>query len=97
MLDAYAVIRRNQDATRLGALLHGADHVGHAQDHLRRLLADLIREGASIGQFRDDVSADELAMFCLAAMTAAGDLPSQAAVRRLVSVTMAGLRPPSAA
>jgi AcrR family transcriptional regulator len=97
VLDAYAVIRRSEDATRLGALLHGADHVGHAQDHLRRLLADLIREGASIGQFRDDVSADELAMFCLAALTAAGDLPSQAAVRRLVSVTMSGLQPPSAA
>jgi AcrR family transcriptional regulator len=97
LIERYALIRREQDETRLGALLHGADHVGQAQDHLRRLLADLIREGASIGQFRDDVSADELAMFCLAALTAAGDLPSQAAVRRLVSVTMSGLRPPSAA
>lgn len=31
---------------------------------------------------------------CLHALTAASSLPSKAAVRRLVAVTLAGLRPP---
>jgi hypothetical protein len=35
---------------------------------------------------------DELASFCLHAITAAGSLPSKTAVRRLVTVTLAGLR-----
>ncbi len=35
----------------------------------------------------------ELASYCLHALTAAGALRSDAAVRRLVDVTTAGLRP----
>ena len=35
----------------------------------------------------------ELAGYCLHALTAAGSLPSEAAVRRLLAVTMSGLRP----
>jgi hypothetical protein len=37
----------------------------------------------------------ELATYCLHAITAASELPSQAAVRRLVQVTLTGLRPAS--
>src|SRR5215212_6500884 len=42
----------------------------------------------------DDVAPDELASYCLHALAAASSLPSKAAVRRLVTVTVAGLRPP---
>ncbi|MDO0911222.1 hypothetical protein QQM39_10250 [Streptomyces sp. DT2A-34] len=42
---------------------------------------------------RDDVSPDELARYCLHALAGAGALASKAAVRRLVTVTLAGLRP----
>jgi hypothetical protein len=35
----------------------------------------------------------ELATYCLHALTAAGSLPSESAVRRLLTVTMSGLRP----
>jgi hypothetical protein len=42
---------------------------------------------------RDDVPIDELAAYCLHALGAAGDLPSKSAVRRLVSVVLAGLEP----
>jgi hypothetical protein len=42
---------------------------------------------------RDDIGPDELANYCVHALTAAGSLPSTAAVRRLVTVTLAGLRP----
>jgi Transcriptional regulator SbtR-like, C-terminal domain len=48
---------------------------------------------AAAGQVRDDVAADELATFCLNALAAATSLPSKAVVRRLVQVTLAGLRP----
>jgi hypothetical protein len=36
----------------------------------------------------------ELTRYCLSALTAARTLPSEAAVRRLVTVTLAGVRPP---
>jgi hypothetical protein len=39
------------------------------------------------------VAPDELASHCLHALAAAGSLPSKSAVRRLVTVTLAGLRP----
>jgi hypothetical protein len=42
---------------------------------------------------RGDVASGELAEYCLHALSAAAGLPSKAAVSRLVSVTLAGLRP----
>ena len=55
-------------------------------------IAALLMEGARDGEIRDDVAPGELANYCLHALSAAGSLPSKAAVRRLVAVTMAGLR-----
>jgi hypothetical protein len=54
---------------------------------MRELLAD----GLAVGIVRDDVPIDELAAYCLHALGAAGDLASESAVRRLVSVVLAGL------
>jgi hypothetical protein len=54
---------------------------------------DLLSEAAETGDVRDDLPTDELANYCLHALTAAGTLPSKAAVCRLVTVTLAGLRP----
>jgi hypothetical protein len=51
-----------------------------------------VAEGARSGELRDDVAPDELAIYCLHALGAASTLPSKAAVRRLVVVTLAGLR-----
>lgn len=53
----------------------------------------LLSEGAETGELRDDVAPDELASYCLHALAAASSLPSKAAVRRLVTVTLTGLRP----
>jgi len=53
-------------------------------------------QGARTGDVRDDIAPGELASYCLHALTAAGDLPSKAAVHRLVTVTLTGLRPDSA-
>jgi AcrR family transcriptional regulator len=93
VLGAFALLSREHHDTELAALLHRGEHIAHAQQHLRGLVADLIAAGARQGDFRDDVAPTELAAYCLHALTAAGSLPSQAAVRRLVSVTLTGLRP----
>ena len=80
--------------TELVALLHGGAHVQHAHEQLRDFIQDLMIEGAAAGELRDDVAPDELATFCLHALSAAAALPSVAAVGRLVTVTLAGLRTP---
>ncbi len=55
------------------------------------MIRDLLTEGAKTGDLRDDIAPDELASYCLHALTAARSLPSKAAVRRLITVIMAGL------
>lgn len=94
VLGAYALIQHKRHATELAALLHRTEHVARAQQQLSALLRDLLTEGVATGDVRDDVAPDELASYCLHALAAAGSLPSEAAVRRLVTVTLAGLRPP---
>jgi AcrR family transcriptional regulator len=80
----------------LAALLHRdrGEHVARARHQLTAFVCELLAEGAASGELRDDVAPGELAGYCLHALTAAGSLPSKAAVRRLVAVTMAGLQPP---
>jgi AcrR family transcriptional regulator len=96
VLEAYALIShesRGHHDTELAAFLHGDEQVARAQHRLRDMIRDLLTEGAEFGDLRDDVAPDELASYCLHALTAAGSLPSKAAVRRLITVTLAGLRP----
>jgi AcrR family transcriptional regulator len=94
VLEAYALISHEHHGTELAALLHRGEHVARAQQQLTALTRDLLTEAAETGDVRDDVPPDELASYCLHAVTAASSLPSEAAVRRLVAVTLAGLRPP---
>lgn len=93
VLEAYALIAHRQHGTELAAALHRGKEIAGAQQHLRDFVRDLLVEGAQAGELRDDVAPDELAAYCLHALTAAASLPSEAAVRRLVMVTLAGLRP----
>jgi AcrR family transcriptional regulator len=76
------------------AQLHRREHVARAQHRLREFVRDLVAEGAAAGDVRSDVAPDELASYCLHALAAAGDLPSEGGVRRLVAVTLAGLNRP---
>lgn len=69
-----------------------APHVGRAEHQLEKLVRDLITEAARTGHVRTDVAPDELANYCLHAVSAASSLPSKVAVRRLVRVTLSGLR-----
>ncbi len=96
VLEAYALISHESHGhhdTELAALVHRGEHVARAQQQLSDLIRDLLTEGAETGDLRDDVVPDELASYCLHALTAASSLPSKAAVRRLVTVTLAGLHP----
>jgi len=94
VLEAYALHYREHHGTELAALLHRGEHVDRAQQQLIDLIRDLLTEVAQTGNLRKDVAPDELATYCLHALTAASNLLSKAAVRRLVTVTLAGLRPP---
>ena len=93
VLQAYALIAHEHHGTELAALLHRGQHVARAQQHLADFIGDLLTQGAETGDLRDDVAPDELASYCLHALTAASTLSSKAAVRRLVTVILAGLRP----
>jgi len=92
VLEAYALIQHEQHEADVAAALHRGEHVAQAHQHLHDFVRDLIADGAAAGNLRDDVSADELAGYCLHALSAAGNLDSRAAVRRLVAVTLSGLR-----
>ena len=92
VLKHYADISYQRHDTELVALLHRGEHVVRAQHQLRDLIRDLLIEGAKTGELRDDVASDELATYCLHPLTAAGNLPSKAAVQRLLDVTLSGLR-----
>jgi AcrR family transcriptional regulator len=91
VLEAYALIRHEHRNSELAALLHQGEHVARAQQQLRAMVRDLLRDAANVEDVRDDVAPAELASYCLHALAAASSLPSKAAVRRLVSVTLAGL------
>ena len=92
VLEAFALIQQHQHDSDLAALLHRGGHVPHAEQHLKALLRSLLSEAAAAGDVRKDVPPDELATYCLHALTASGRLGSKPAVQRLVKVTLAGLR-----
>jgi AcrR family transcriptional regulator len=97
VLEAYALLSRpsrgHQDA-RFAELLHRDDRMGQAERQVHDMLRDLLAAATRDGEIRDDVPPDELASYCVHALGGAGNQRSKAAVRRLVSVTLAGLRPP---
>lgn len=97
VLAAYALISHERSRAHYGpdlaALVHRGEHLAGAQRRLSDFIRDLLAEAAEAGDTRDDVAPEELASYCLHALAAAGSLSSEAAVRRLVVVTLAGLRP----
>ncbi len=96
VLESYALIAHQSHGhhdNELAAFLHRDEQVGRAEQRLRDMVRDLVAEGATTGDLRSDVAPEELANYCLHALAAASSLPSKAAVRRLVTVTLGGLRP----
>jgi len=96
VLEAFAarIASRPSHTGELAALVHRGAHMAAAQRQLSGFLAGLLAEAAAAGEVRDDVAPDELAAYCLHALTAASTLPTEDAIRRLVDLTMAALRPP---
>ena len=98
VLETYALLSRHSRGHRdtgFAELLHRDDQIGPAQRQVHDMIRDLLIEAAKTGEVRGDVAPDELASYCLHALAGAGSQRSKAAVRRLVSVTMDGLRPQS--
>jgi AcrR family transcriptional regulator len=97
VLEAYALLSRDSRGhhdTDFATFLHRDEQVARAQRQVHEMIRDLLTEAAKKGDVRDDVTPDELASYCVHALAGAGSQRSKAAVRRLVSVTLAGLRPP---
>jgi AcrR family transcriptional regulator len=97
VLEAYALLShhaRGHHDPDFGVFLHRDERVRHAQRQVHTMIRDLLVEATGTGDVRDDVPPDELASYCLHALAGAGDQRSKAAVRRLVTVTLAGLRTP---
>lgn len=93
VLGAYAAICHGHHGSAIAVAVHDADHMHGPRAHLRAFVEDLVVAAAAAGQVRADVPAGELAVFALAAVQAANELPSRAAVDRLVATTVAGLVP----
>jgi AcrR family transcriptional regulator len=95
VLEAYAFISREAKGHRdaeLAAFLHRDEQVSNAERRLRAMIRGLLIQGVKAGQVRDDIAPEELATYCVSALTAARTVPSKAAVRRVVKVTIDGLR-----
>jgi AcrR family transcriptional regulator len=95
VLEAFAEIShrsRGHFDSNLVASLHRDEHVAGAQERVRDMISDLVADAAAAGEVRTDVAPAELAAYCVHALTAAGTLSAKGAVRRLVAVTLSGLR-----
>jgi AcrR family transcriptional regulator len=95
VLEAYAFIVYESSARHDGelvAFLHADRHLARSQHQLRRMISDLLKDAADRGELRTDTAPEELAGYCLHALTAARGMPSKAAVGRLLRITLAGLR-----
>ncbi|WP_054246283.1 TetR/AcrR family transcriptional regulator [Rhodococcus opacus] len=93
VLEAYAQILAHHHTGAIAAGLHRGDHVARAQQHLHEFVRDLLTAAAETGEVRTDATADELTWYVLHAVAAAEGLDSPAAVHRLVTIILAGLRP----
>lgn len=96
ILETYARIQHERarhhhgpHGAELGAFLH--QDIAEPRRQLHNMVRAALAEAAAAGHVRDDIPPDELAIYCLHALDAAGGLRSKAAVRRLVAVTLTGL------
>ena len=96
ILEAYAGLSfhaHGPGEPELVSLLHRGDHVGEAEQQLRQIVRLVITDAVAVGDVRGDTPADELVSYCLHALSGARGLSTKAALKRLVAVTVDGLRP----
>jgi AcrR family transcriptional regulator len=97
VLQAYGLLSRHSRGHHDAGfveLLHRDERIGRAHRQVHGMIRDLVAAAAKAGDVRDDVPPDELAGYCISALAGPGMQQSKAAVRRLVSVVLDGLRPP---
>jgi AcrR family transcriptional regulator len=100
VLEAFAMITRHARGAHdrgLHDLLHRDARLERAHRQVHEMVRDLIAAAAEVGEVRSDVPPDELASFCINALTGGPPRDSKAAVGRLVAVTLDGLRPDATA
>ena len=96
VLTAYGFIahhRKDHVTAGISAMVHQREQIAPAEQQLKELITNVLADAAHEGAIRQDIPADELATYSLHAITAAAELPDAAAVRRLVAITLNGLRP----
>ena len=94
VLTAFALIQHEHHGTELPvSLLHRGEHVARARQQLQEPGRRPARHRRPDGRDPRRHRTRRAGGYCLHALTAAGALPSEAAVRRLLAVTMSGLRP----
>lgn len=85
--------RIHAGAADVVASLHTGDRFEEHGVALQRLVAGLIRTAQAEHQLRDDLDADELALFAVSAVSGSPRAASKAAALRLVDTTCAALAP----
>jgi AcrR family transcriptional regulator len=83
---------RSHRENELAGMLHRGEHMEVVQRELTQFLKGILQDEAGAGRIRSDVSPDELAEYCIHALTAAANLKTRAAVNRLVAVTLGSLK-----
>lgn len=86
---AHICAQRSRHGGDVAAALHRAPGIEEQHRQLQDLLAGLVGEAASAGTVRADVPAEQLAGFCLAALTAASTATSSDVVVELVWTALA--------
>ena len=97
VLRAYALVCQQAGAhhhSELAMVLHRPESLGAAHGQQQSLLREVLASACDAGLLRTDIGPEELLSFCQHALAGAADLRGQAAVDRLVELTLAGLRPP---
>lgn len=84
--------RRLHGTVELSVLLHKPQDMSGAESAVLTLFEELLVEAAASGDVRDDTPPSELTAYVVHALGAANRLPTDAAVRRLVGLTLAALR-----
>jgi AcrR family transcriptional regulator len=92
VLSAFGQMSSKHRDSELAAMLHQGRHMRVAHRKLHELVRSLLDDAAKAGEIRRDIRPDELADFCLHALTASAAMPSSHALQRLVTVVMSGLQ-----
>jgi len=83
--------RAQHGSIELSALTHQPQRVDGAEQELLTLFRGVIADAKAAGAMHADASNEELALYCVHALGAAGSLPTQDAARRLADLTLRAL------